>query len=173
MIPFTISNGTLTVFLNGRPQTVDRSHVSYDTIVEKLKAGETDGIEDLLDVRTAISAKLEKYGDVEVGYDTILYKGHGVSNYLVDVIFRLLAEGFDITPWALFLDNLMKNPSKTAVDELYLWLEKAQMPLTPDGCFLAYKKVRDDYGSYYDNGKTMNSIGSVVEMPRNAVDDRR
>jgi hypothetical protein len=57
-------------------------------------------------------------------------------------------------------------------------LEKAeansyQVPLTDDGCFLAYKAVRNDYLDCY-TGKVDNSVGQTPMMPRKAVDpDRR
>jgi hypothetical protein len=35
--------------------------------------------------------------------------------------------------------------------------------ITDDGCFLAYKNVRSDLGSIYDNGKTKHVIGEYTE----------
>jgi len=70
----------------------------------------------------------------------------------------------------------MNNPSKTAIDELYLWIEHSGMPITPDGCFLAFKKVQDDYRSYNvgANGEVFwNRIGDVVSMPREQVNPDR
>ena len=82
----------------------------------------------------------------------------------------MISEGFDATPMIAFLDNLMLNPSKRAVDELYGFLEATKLPITDDGCFLAYKRVRNDYLDYY-TGKVDNSIGQKPSMPRNQVDD--
>ena len=64
------------------------------------------------------------------------------------------------------------NPSKTAVDELYLFLEACELPITEDGHFIAYKIVKNDYKDIY-SGTLDNSIGKTVSMPRNAVDDDR
>lgn len=64
----------------------------------------------------------------------------------------------------------MSNPSKRAVTELYGFLEKNSLPITPDGHFLAYKKVRDSFLDVH-SGKFDNSVGKVVEMERNKVDD--
>jgi hypothetical protein len=64
----------------------------------------------------------------------------------------------------------MSNPSKRAVDELYGFLEKGNLPITADGCFLAYKKVRNDYLDIH-SGTMDNSVGKVLEMERNEVDD--
>jgi hypothetical protein len=49
-------------------------------------------------------------------------------------------------------------------------LEKNSLPITPDGHFLAYKKVRYDYKDCH-SGTMDNSVGQVVEMERNSVDD--
>jgi hypothetical protein len=84
----------------------------------------------------------------------------------------MLEDGFDVAPLVEFMHNLMKNPSKRAVDELYGFLEKNSLPITPDGCFLAYKRVRGDYKDCY-TGTMDNSVGKVVEMERNMVDDNR
>jgi len=64
----------------------------------------------------------------------------------------------------------MQNPSKRAVTELYGFLEKNNLPITSDGHFLAYKKVKQDYTDCY-TGTMDNSVGKVVEMERNRVDD--
>ncbi|NBR96976.1 MAG: hypothetical protein EBT48_05170 [Verrucomicrobia bacterium] len=46
------------------------------------------------------------------------------------------------------------------------------MPITPDGCFLAYKSVRPDFTDHH-TGKFSNRVGSVLEMERRKVDDDR
>jgi hypothetical protein len=51
-------------------------------------------------------------------------------------------------------------------------LEKNNLPITPDGYFLAYKKVRANYLDVH-SGTMDNSPGRVVEMPRNKVDDNQ
>jgi hypothetical protein len=84
----------------------------------------------------------------------------------------MLQEGFPIEPMVTFMENLMSNPSRQAVQELYGFLEKNNLPITPDGHFLAYKKVRDDYLDCH-SGTMDNSVGKIVEMERNEVDDNR
>jgi hypothetical protein len=66
--------------------------------------------------------------------------------------------------------KLNLNPSKRAVDELYTFLEHRALPITDNGNFLAYKAVNSDYTDKY-SGKFLNTIDSVLEMPRNKVDD--
>jgi hypothetical protein len=84
----------------------------------------------------------------------------------------VLKSGLNIAPWVHFVGKLQRNPSSTSRDELYLWLEKSGMPITPDGDFLAYKRVRPSYKDIH-SGKFDNSVGNVVEMSRLDVDDDR
>lgn len=95
-----------------------------------------------------------------------------LHNALCDRMIAMVQQGFDVKPLMRFLDNLMKNPSKTSVDELYLFLERTNLPITDDGHFIAYKIVRDNYASHAD-ASFMNEVGTVVEMRRNDVDEDR
>jgi hypothetical protein len=85
---------------------------------------------------------------------------------------QMLQEGFSVEPMVNFMENLYKNPSHRAVTELYGFLEKNNLPITPDGYFLAYKKVRGDYKDCH-TGTMDNSVGQVVEMERYEVNDNK
>jgi hypothetical protein len=85
---------------------------------------------------------------------------------------QMLQEGFPIEPMVNFMENLYKNPSHRAVTELYGFLEKNALPITPDGHFLAYKKVRTNYLDVH-SGTMDNSIGKIVEMERHEVNDNK
>jgi hypothetical protein len=82
----------------------------------------------------------------------------------------MLQDGFSVEPLVLFMENIMLNPSARAVNELYGFLERNNLPITPDGYFLAYKKVRDSYLDCY-SGTIDNSVGQTPSMQRNKVDD--
>jgi hypothetical protein len=49
-------------------------------------------------------------------------------------------------------------------------LESCELPITSDGCFLAYKKIRYDYTDI-KTGAMKNTLGVEVSMPRNEVED--
>jgi len=95
-----------------------------------------------------------------------------LHNTMTDRVIRMAQEGYDVAPLINFMSNLLSNPSKTAVDELYLFLEATELPITSDGHLIAYKIVRDNYTSIHDP-EFRNDVGTVVEMPRNAVCDDR
>jgi hypothetical protein len=81
-----------------------------------------------------------------------------------------MREGLPHEPLLNFFKNLMDNPSKRAVDELYDFLEAGELPITEDGHFLAFKNVRSNYRDIH-SGNFDNSVGKVCEMPRNGVDE--
>ncbi|MEM4258088.1 MAG: hypothetical protein QXL17_02915 [Candidatus Thermoplasmatota archaeon] len=165
-----VPNEVLTVVVDNQPYTIAAAHPNFKACVEAAKAGDFDAIPSLADIPQAIRQFSEGKIEVDEGAGIVLYGGEPMHNYAADRLLGMMYEGFNIDPLVKFLENLLQNPSKRAVDELYKFLEHGKMPLTPDGHFLAYKRVRSDYKSVHD-GKTDNSIGKVVEMPRNKVDD--
>jgi hypothetical protein len=172
MNSYIILEDSITLVLNMKQRNIDCSHPNFDEIVEAVRCEDWKAVEKLVDVVKTIKTFVgdDSGLNVDVNAGVITYNGREIHSTLTNRIFTMIEEGFNATPLINFLRNLMENPSKRAVDELYGFLEYGKMPITPDGCFLAYKRVRDDYKSVHD-GKTDNSIGNVVEMPRNAVDE--
>lgn len=171
MITASIVGATfVTVMLNGQTMTIDGSNPNYAAIREALKAKDHVLVETLINTKKAVENFAA--GKVVVRGDQVFYGDLEVKGSVVQRILQMVREGFDAQPMLAFLANLMANPSKRAVDELYGFLEATGLPITEDGCFLAYKKVDRDYKDFYTH--TMdNSIGRVVEMPRNQVDDEK
>lgn len=87
-------------------------------------------------------------------------------------IIKMSQQGLNAQPLINFISRLYNNPSKTAIEELYLFIESCELPITEDGCFIAYKIVRNDYTDIY-TGRMNNSVGKVLTMPRHMVDDDR
>ena len=160
----------VTVMLNGQTMTIDGSNPNYAAIREALKAKDHQLVESLINTKKAVESFAA--GQVEVRGDQVFYGSLEIKGSVVQRILQMVREGFDSQPMLNFLANLMANPSKRAVDELYGFLEATGLPITEDGRFLAYKKVNDNYRDFY-TGTMDNSIGTVVEMPRNQVDDER
>ena len=133
-----------------------------------IKADDWDTVRDAVDPKQVV---LEYgAGNVSVQGDKLFWKGVEFHNALSMRFIQMLQDGFPVTPLVNFMDNLYTNPSYRAVNELYGFLEKNSLPITPDGCFLAYKKVRNDYLDCH-SGTMDNSLGKEVAMERNQVDD--
>ena len=166
--PYLIQGKNIVVVIGNVSHTISSTHISYDKIKEAIKTGDWDTVQDLIEPKKVI---LEYgVGNVGVQGDKLFWKDREFHNYLAAKFIEMYQEGFPVEPMVNFMENLMQNPSKRAVDELYEFLEKGNLPITTDGCFLAYKKVRNDYLDIH-SGTMDNSVGKVVEMERNEVDD--
>lgn len=82
----------------------------------------------------------------------------------------MVAKGDDPQCFFNFWERLQKNPSYRSVNQLWSFLLNKSIPLTPEGKFLAYKSVRDDYKDHHSNTFD-NSPGRVNKMPRNMISD--
>lgn len=167
--PFTVTPTSIMMMVKGKTYTITQdSHPNYTKIREALKNKEYDVAKDLVDV--AVSINNFGQGQITVQNGSIYYAGQPLHNALTSRVLQQMNEGFDVQPMLTFLENLMQNPSKRAVDELYGFLEQNSLPITEDGHFVAYKRVRDDFKDFY-TGKMDNSVGAEVSMSRNQVDD--
>lgn len=168
--PFIIQGSNVTVVIDGKPHTIAKTHITYAKVVDAIKANDWSAVKQIIDpVKVVLNYGA---GNVSIQGSTMFWKGEPFAGVLATRMINMLEEGFDISPMVNFMDNLMKNPSKRAVDELYGFLEKNNLPLTPDGYFLAYKKVRNNFLDIH-SGTMDNSPGTIVEMERNKVDDNK
>lgn len=166
--PFLIQGNNLVVVIDNKPHTINKTHISYQKVVDAIKAGEWETVRDVIEPKKVVIEYGK--GNVEVQGDKLFWKGKEFHNALSSRMISMLQEGLPVEPLVLFMENLMKNPSKRSVTELYGFLEKNNLPITSDGHFLAYKKVRKDFKDCH-SGTMDNSVGKVVEMERNEVDD--
>jgi len=97
-----------------------------------------------------------------------------LSNKLSDRIQKSIElNGYEaLIPLMNFLDKTLENPKAEIMNELFDFLEANDLPLTPDGCFLAYKAVSKDYLDLYTHSIS-NKIGVSVSMERSEVDADR
>jgi hypothetical protein len=195
--PYLIQGSNIVVVIDNKSHTVTKSHMAYEKIKEAIRVGDWETVRGIVDpVKTVLNYGA---GHVSVQGEKVFWKGQLMNNGLTRRMLQMYEEGFPIEPLVRFMENLMQNPSFRAVNELYGFLEKNNLPITPDGHFLAYKKVRDDYLDVY-SGTTPNRLAdtwtveelasmpitagaknevqisvvdgvTVVEMPRNAVND--
>lgn len=175
MLSHIITENSITVMLKGKPFIIDRTHTNFSKVEECIKQGcSEEAVLELANTKKIIQKFIDKpsYNNslVQIVDGEIKYNGEVVNSSLSRRIISLMEKGFDISPFTRFMENLYKNPSYRAVNELYGFLEACNLPITEDGHFLAYKKIREDYKDCY-SGKFDNSIGSICEMDRNKVNE--
>lgn len=197
--PYIIQGSNITVVIGSKSHTVTSSHIMFNQLREAIRVADWDRVKDIIEPKMAVL----NYGagNVSIQGQKLFWKGAEMHNAIATKMVDMLKEGFNIEPLVLFMENLMQNPSKRAVDEFYKFAERGQLPITPDGCVLAFKKVRTDWrdvhsgtvlnkpaelmtpadfeyissplGVNKDVTVTIENGVTVVTMPRNGVDDNR
>lgn len=166
---YLIQGDNIIVVHQGRSFNVSRgSHPNYDAVIQAIRDEAWDGIMDLVDIRASVVRFT--HGHIQVTDRGLTYRGQPVHGALVERIFTMMETGMPILAMVRFLENLMENPSARSIDQLYGFLSKNNLPITEDGYFLAYKKVRSDYRDIH-SGTIDNSVGKTISMPRDQVDD--
>ena len=139
-------------------------------MIKHLKNNNVEHFEASYDIVSHVNAYCEGYVNCTDG--SLTWDGIKMPTMFTNTIIDMVKQGFPFEPMLNFLDNLSQNPSDHAVVELFDFMENKNMPITYDGCFLAYKAVREDYKDIY-SGTFDNSVGSVCQVPRNKVDNNR
>lgn len=172
--PYTISNKSFTVFIDGKSYQTDRSNPNWQRIKDELNKPEQDGemLKWLVQPINAIKAASADVPEIEIRDGSVFYGGEPINSVLANRMLDIMNEGLALEPWVKFAQNLYSNPEAFAREELYEFLEKSDLPLTQDGCFIAYKIVGHDYLDLYTH--TMdNSVGNLLTMERTEVDPNR
>lgn len=176
-IPYQMTDRTLTVVLGTTPHIIHSDSEAYPMVVSVLNNSaltHDEAVEEITRIVTPISMIADAVsGDrVTIDNNRVLFDGKNVPSALSRKLLSVARSGLDLTPWKRFVGRLFANPSRGAQSELNEFLETADLPITEDGCFLAYKRVRDDYLDLH-SGSFDNSVGKVVEMRREDVDPDR
>lgn len=157
--PYIITANTVTIMANGKMLKANDSHVNFAGVVEAIRSGDWESAISLIDIPATIVAQSKGVVTVENG--AVMYDGKPIHNVLTDRILAMLRDGFDIASMIAFMQRLMKNPLQSAIDELYSFMEVGQMPITPDGYLLAYKRVNDSYKDLH-SGTVLNKPASLM-----------
>jgi hypothetical protein len=152
---------------DGRAHTALKTSADFQRITGLLLAGKKQEALEMLDKSTAIK-KVSK-GHFNIVDGNVVIDGEVLPPALSNKLIALLESGQDTSRLESFWDNLSLNPSEQSKADLFKFLEANKFPLTKDGCFLAYKKVRDDWKDCH-TGSFDNSPGKVVSVDRANVD---
>lgn len=167
-----IPGQSVTVMLPGKTLSAKSDHPKFKDILAALADpfGSNDKLEAMFDLAKPVRDYVGRYGRLAVANGDVTFDGSPVHNYTTDKILQFMELGLPVEPIVNFLERLLANPSKRAVEELYRFLVHRNMPLTHDGKFRAYKGVRADYMDKY-TGTVSHHIGATPTMLRNLVDD--
>lgn len=180
-VKYTISTDSITLYHKGKNYSVLRSNPNYKLVVRALennknglatpedviRAFQHEGILDWINSYSPLGKNSEPF---KYENNTFFFGGKALPKTIADRIRALALEGTDPTPVFRFCERFAKNPSQRSIDQLWSFLEKGGIPFDDDGCFLAYKAVREDLYDIH-SGTILNKIGAVIKMDRALVND--
>jgi hypothetical protein len=170
----------LTIYGEGEQITIPADKPDYDRAVELLKVGRAaEAFALATKYKAALNPAIKAvFGDVEVTYvhgELVINNHVGGTEIISGEISERIGSFIErkIPPHALmaFVARVQKNPSYRARHDLFAWVDKNNMPITADGCFIAFKIVKNDYWDIYTGNTFYHKPGSVIEMDRSGVDD--
>lgn len=167
-VNYILTSRTLTVNFDNQTHTLDKGTTEFDQVVSCIKNKTYDEIPNII----SAALRLKKYsgGAVTIENGAVFMDGEELPSQLSNTILDFEKEGLPYEPLVQFWSKLKKNPSYRARNQLFSFLEHNGHPITEDGCFIAYKGVTVDFKDCH-TGKFDNSVGTVVVMPRENVDD--
>lgn len=174
MIKHVVTNDNISFVVDDKIYTYHNTHREYKDIYGHVMGGEIDDLRVLVRKH---SVNLKFFGGRVYSKGGILYikyKDHdaSVDDRMHTRIFQLLQDKSvdkkTIRGLLLFIDKLYQNPNAESIDDLFRFLGHNSLPITDDGCFIAYKLVNDNYTDIR-TGTMSNAVGDIVEMPRAAV----
>lgn len=166
------SDKCITMYYKGESITVKPDNDSFENLKQWVSNNDQKSIIDFIEKMPSTAIKEYLLGDVQIKNNQLLYKGSVIDNTLVTRVIDMFKNNLPIDPLVRFLNKLYQNPSNTAIVELYEFLDYGDLPITEEGDFIAYKRVRKNYNDIYTN-TISNKIGNEVSMPRNQVNDDR
>lgn len=165
-----LTSSSLTVYCGAEFIEVGRDHANFNKIAKKLEDPNTT-FEEIQGLGSIVeSIRSSTGGKIEVTDLGVFYNGELIHNSVVEAIFDYKAAGMPLEPIIKFLENLMQNSSKRSIDQLWNFVNLHKLPLTEDGCLLAYKTVKSNYLDKH-SGTIDNNVGQVIKMDRNKISD--
>jgi len=184
-IPYIMRDESITVFFDGTPHTINNTHVNFRALRQAILDANYDAIPSLLSIEKKIEDMT--FGNIKIRDGKLYYHNTELHGVVVQKLLKFLKEGSkDAMPLVNFIERIMRNPSANSTNELYTFLSYKDLPITPEGKFLAYKGVKKDYysksaslqttvlqGKVNEAGEIYNGVGETIVVARNQVDDNK
>lgn len=186
---YIINENCIVLFMNGQPTKVARTNAKYAAIIAALRLPVSQQDEAITNVfvEADVNININESGfSLQSNGEDVSYKGELLPRPLAQKVRSLIKENLPVTLLEKFWENLKLNPSYNSVRELYDFLSYKELPITEDGCFIAYRGLQEDFysvrgnrstrvlqGHVNEQGQIYNGVGEHIEIARNSCDDDR
>lgn len=192
-IKYTITYTELSFVLNGTQITLQKSDEKYPAVLEAVMASDIETLNKLIVTETSIKENIKNFLNDENVSNLLADDFEDTAKIKVDIVDKTLIcngkkfggklslefiqyasknDQVNIAQFKRFIYNCSLNPNSNSVNELYDFVIKNNLKVTPSGSILLYKWVRDNYFDAH-TGKFDNSPGKTVWMDRAKVNADR
>lgn len=169
-----ISPRSITLITEQGSLTVQSTDERFASIKARITSSDQTDLDSVYDeLFTTDKVVISTEGKFLVENGLVKIDGEALPSALSNMLLTLVKEGKDTLPLENFWDKLKDNPTESSRHDLFGFLNANEVPITRDGCFIVYKKVRDDWWDSHTGNSFQSTVGSVVEMPRENVDPDR
>lgn len=158
------------MFTEGNPVMVNRSDTRFEAALTAIRLRNYDLLLTMLDKPAQI--KEHTKGKFVVNDGVVVIDGEELPVELSDKLLEFVDSKTETRALENFWNNLKRNPSEESKRDLFRFMRANKMPITESGCFVAYKKVREDYMDFYTR-KISNKPGKVIKFERKDVNADR
>lgn len=186
---YLINSTGINLFHKSRAIKIEDSSPLYAKVLEilELPVAEQEAAFERALAAVEPNRNIAEKGFVVSG-EQVTYQGQVLPSPLAKKIRSLIDQKIPVTIFEKFWENLRQNPSFHVVNEtgFYDFLDYKELPITEDGCFVAYRGVQKDFysksgdtqtvvlkGTVDQHGRIYNGIGEEIEVVRNGVCDDR
>lgn len=170
------NHNSITIFAGAESSTITSEDQRFTELMARLvNEGLTQPVLASVYREISVKAKIESFNIDKLVVDTdkveIRYDGYALPLPLEKRMLAMIENGEqdNLARLSKFAEKLMQNPSYNAVNDLYSFLEAADIEIDEDGYVICFKRVNANYTDCY-SGKFDNSPGKEVRIPRNQVD---
>jgi len=158
-------NSTIVVNYQGKTHNIHASDLRFESVSQAYANDQLHLIPELVDLELQFKKK-----GLTIKDGVVFLNGDALPDALSKRVINFAHSNLSLDTIVKFWENLKQNPSFNSRQMLFRFLEKNGYPLTKDGCFVAYRGVREDFKDVHSNSFD-NSVGSICEISRENVDD--
>lgn len=158
------------IFNHGNPISVAKEDNRFAELRTLIDKEQFDKVVYLVDRPTQLNERSK--GKFIVRDGVIHIDNEALPHELSDKLLELVDANEETRPLERFWQNLKRNPSKDSKKDLFAFLRVNKIAITPNGNFIAYKKISNDWKDCY-TGTINNKPGTIVKMEREKVDGNR
>jgi hypothetical protein len=164
-VNYHVLNDSVVLNYNGKTVLVAASDKRYEGVLDCIRNDKLADIPAIVEIERAFNRD-----GLELRDGILMSGNEPMPAELNERLMRFKEQKLPYQPLLKFWENLKKNPSFNSRQQLFKFLEHNGHPLTPDGCFIAYRGVSEDFKDK-KTGTFDNRPGAVCQMERSLVDD--